>query len=291
MYLEISNIAAAIGKNPYENKELIYLQIWARENKEELLKFLIQNNLISVYEDKNKIIDDIVTNVYEEVLSKVDKNNFTTNDFSETKEKIVKECIKNEVDLDKEDISKIKGEIETRLIKDNGNIQEEQVIKKHKFESGNNKMWYYKIPPNVFGGRHDAIDNDIVIEIKSRISLKNVRKNEYDLYQLIGYLLAMNKKKGKIVQNYNKQIFDSDIENENEYGIIDLNEDKWMNYANFMIKELEIFFQKTENIIKEKNLDISNIKKYGKIAEIVDNNRLVNINNKYKNLCKLLNTK
>jgi len=75
------------------------------------------------------------------------------------------------------------------LKKDCGKNVEEKVITKKKYDVGNKKMYYHSIGGHCIGGLHDATDSDIVIEIKTRMKKDNVRKNEYDLYQLIGYLL------------------------------------------------------------------------------------------------------
>ena len=57
----------------------------------------------------------------------------------------------------------------------------------------------------------------------------------------------MNKTKGKIVQKCNDVIYDSENETDIEYGIIDINEDKWRNKFNTFIKELNEFFDKMYN--------------------------------------------
>ena len=46
MYLEISNIAAALGKNPYESREKMLLTSWARHCPETVMKYLMDNKCI-----------------------------------------------------------------------------------------------------------------------------------------------------------------------------------------------------------------------------------------------------
>ena len=125
------------------------------------------------------------------------------------------------------------------------------------YKKGNNKMYYYYSDNGWYiKGLHDATDNDVVIEIKTRMRLQNVRKNDYDLYQLFGYLLAMNKTKGKIVQKYNDNIYDSEIETNNEYGLIDILDDHWKEKFNSFKKELNNFFLEINNY-KHKLFDTS----------------------------------
>ena len=115
------------------------------------------------------------------------------------------------------------------------------------YKKGNNEMYYYSENNWTIRGLHDATHGELVIEIKTRMKPQNVRKNEYDLYQLFGYLLAMGKTKGKIVQKYNDIIYDSENETDTEYGIIDINEDNWRKKFNTFIKELNEFFDKMYN--------------------------------------------
>jgi hypothetical protein len=289
MYLEVSNIAAAINKNPYEPTELIYLILWARNDPKSLLKYLVDNDLIVNHKIEEEEVDDEMTLAYENVIKNIDKKNFSTNDFTSTSNKIIEEYKKIRPNFKSDEIKKLETNIKSQIIKENGNIQETNIINNKKYQKGNNKMWYYHIGDHLIGGKHDANENNLVIEIKSRTNIKNVKKNEYDLCQLIGYLLCMNEKRGKIVQNFNKQIFDSNIENNKEYGIIDLNENRWNNYKDEMINKLEIFFEECENCIFNKKINLDKIYKFGKIADITIDGRLININNKYKKICDIIN--
>ena len=98
----------------------------------------------------------------------------------------------------------------------------------------------------------------------------------------------MNKKRGKIVQNFNKQIYDSEVDNSQEFGIINLDEEKWKLYEIEIINKLKIFFVNCKYCIDCKQIDISKISKFGKIADITKDGRLVNVNSKFKKICNLL---
>ena len=52
----------------------------------------------------------------------------------------------------------------------------------------------------------------------------------------------MCKTRGKIVQYFNKKVFDSDIETNCEYGVIDITEENWKNKFKIFMKELRCFF-------------------------------------------------
>ena len=119
------------------------------------------------------------------------------------------------------------------------------------YKKGNNRMCYYSENNWTIRGLHDATCGDTVIEIKTRMKPQNVRKNEYDLYQLFGYLLAMNKTTGKIVQKYADDIYDSNIETENEYGIIDITETVWKRKFEKFKSELNEFFEEIKKYAEE----------------------------------------
>ena len=70
------------------------------------------------------------------------------------------------------------------------------------YVKGNNEMYKYEENGWSIRGLHDATHGEIVIEVKTRMRAQNVKKNEYDLYQLFGYLLAMNKTKEHMQMYY-----------------------------------------------------------------------------------------
>ena len=54
MYLEISNVAAALGKNQYESREKTLLVSWARHCPDVVRNFLIENNFRPIVFDNLK---------------------------------------------------------------------------------------------------------------------------------------------------------------------------------------------------------------------------------------------
>ena len=115
-------------------------------------------------------------------------------------------------------------------------------------------MYYLNITDNAcIGGKNDAAIGDTLLEIKTRTRRQNVRRNEYDLYQLICYLLATGTHQGKIVQMYNKQKFDSDIANEEEYGLINVNKEPWSELVTEIKNGLLEYFVELEELIKTSN--------------------------------------
>ena len=222
MYLEISNIAAALGKNPYESREKMLLTSWARHCPETVMKYLIDNKCILSLQEDEETFSELQKEVYSENLPK----DFDVKDFKKIEDKIVQEYKKKRNnEQTPEELVQLKEYTKDLLKKNNGNLQEDKIIKKEEYTKGNDRMYYYEIAEDAcIGGKNDASLGDILLEIKTRVKKANVRRNDYDLYQLIGYLLATGLQKGKLVQIYNKEKFDSDTPNEKEYGLIDIHE-------------------------------------------------------------------
>ena len=172
MFLEVSNIAAAIGKNPYEPVELIYLNVWARENPTSLLNYLINSKLIENFNLEEDEVDEEMNLAYSNIINKIDKQNFTTKDFDNTTNKIMSEYKKIRPNYKQKELEQLESSVKNQIVKENGNIQEDNTIHTKKYVKGNNKMWYFKLDNNIIGGKHDADENHLVIEIKSRTSLK-----------------------------------------------------------------------------------------------------------------------
>jgi hypothetical protein len=238
--LEISNIAAACGKNPYEDKYKIMLLILCRKYKEIYKREFKKLGVIQVISGDVKTFDTELKEMYSEHKKTV--NN--PKDFKEI-EKTITDKIKLKKEITKTDLDYVKMFIDSSLKKDCGTNSERHVIKKQKYTKGNNTMFSYtnKEFNWTIRGFHDATDNENVIEIKTRMKLQNVRRNEYDLYQLFGYLLSMNKTTGKIVQYFNETVYDSDIPNFNEFGIIDITVDPCKHKFDTFMNELNLFFQ------------------------------------------------
>jgi hypothetical protein len=240
--LEISNIAAACGKNPYEDRKKILLLLLCRKYKG-IYKELFKNlGVIEYISHDIKTFDAEIKEMYLE-------HKKTVNNPKEFKniEKNITDKIKLKKDITKKDLDYAKLFIESSLKKDCGTNSEKKVIKKQKYTKGNNCVFSFTNTESnwTIRGFHDATDedNDIVIEIKTRMKLQNVRRNEYDLYQLFGYLLTMKKTRGKIVQYFNDNVYDSDIPTFNEYGIVDITLEPCKSKFETFIVELNVFFQ------------------------------------------------
>ena len=151
-------------------------------------------------------------------------------------------------------------------------------------------MYYYEIAEDAcIGGKNDATLGDILLEIKTRTKKANVRRNDYDLYQLIGYLLAIGLQKGKLVQVYNKEKFDSDTPNEKEYGIINITEECWKELSIEIITGLKYYFDELRNLIQISNFTYLSMvipKSVRPIAKIDNEIGLCEENVKYKNLLR-----
>lgn len=290
MYLEISNVAAALGKNPYESRYKILLISWARHCPLHVLKYLIDNNCIQPLKENEETFSKLQTDILQNILP----NEFDVNDFSTIEHNVLEEykLVREGKQTDSE-LKQLKEYTHDTLKKNNGCLQEDNIINKEKYIKGNDKMYYLNISDNAcIGGKNDAFIEDILLEIKTRTRKQNVRKNEYDLYQLICYLLATGIDTGKIVQIYNKEKFDSDTPNEKEYGIINIKNEPWVSLVDEIKTGLIEYFNELDYIIKTSNYKyLSTVipQKIRPIAKYVDNfNELCEENIKFKNLFRHL---
>lgn len=287
MYLEISNIAAALGKNPYESREKMLLTSWARHCPEKVKKYLIDNKCIVNLGEEEETFSELQKEVYRDTLPK----DFDVKDFSKIEEKVIQEYKrKRNNEQSEEEIKKLKEYTKDLLKKNNGNLQENKIIEKEQYIKGNDRMYYYNITDDAcIGGKNDAAIEDTLLEIKTRTKKANVRRNEYDLYQLIGYLLATGTKKGKLVQIYNKEKFDSDTPNEKEYGIIDITEECWKELSEEIISGLKEYFEELSILIEKSNYKYLSMvipKNIRPIAKIDSDIGFCEENVKYKNLLR-----
>jgi hypothetical protein len=290
MYLEISNIAAALGKNPYESREKMLLTSWARHCPETVMKYLMDNKCILALAEDEETFSGLQKEVYSENLPK----DFDVKDFKKIEDKIVQEYKKKRNnEQTQEELVKLKEYTKDLLKKNNGNLQEDKIIKKEEYTKGNDRMYYYEIAEDAcIGGKNDASLGDILLEIKTRVKKVNVRRNDYDLYQLIGYLLATGLQKGKLVQIYNKEKFDSDIANEKEYGIIDITDGCWKDLSEEIKTGLKVYFDDLRTLIETSNFTYlagvipKPLRPIAKITEIDDKSCLCEENVKYKNLLR-----
>ena len=236
--IEISYIGSACGKNRYESRDKIILLLLCRQFKSFYKDLLFRQGAFKLLNPDKKTYDTQLKTIYTEF--KKDVKNPT--DFKRLEKEITKKLKSENPEIGDEDMSHATKFLENTLKKDCGINNEQSVISKMNYKKGNNRMYTYEENGWFIKGLHDASHGDAIIEVKTRMRQQNVRKNEYDLYQLFGYLLAMNKTKGKIVQKYNNVIYDSDVETRDEYGLIDITEKTWEERFLTFKRELNEFF-------------------------------------------------
>lgn len=236
--IEISYLGSACGKNRYEPKEKIMLLLLCREYKNYYKDIFFNCGAFQLLDPAKKTYDTELKRIY----SKMKKEIGSPGDFKKTEEEITKKLKAENKDITEEDIAYASKFLESSFKKDCGINNEQSIITQKEYKKGNNRMYYYSENSWTIKGFHDASHGEVVIEIKTRMREQNVRKNEYDLYQLFGYLLAMNKTKGKIVQKFSNRIYDSDIETQKEYGLIDITIDPWKTKFKVFKGELNGFF-------------------------------------------------
>lgn len=247
--LEISSVGSACGKNPYEPRDKTIFTQLCKSDANKYKTLLIEQGLLVKGEKDYK--EDEFRNIYKKFKSNVKD----PNDFKLIEKEVLQEFKTKEPEVDTERlVEKLKKDMQ----KDCGTNNEKSIISKKNYTKGNNKLWIYKHPSGwELKGLHDASDGEIVIEVKTRMKFNNVRKNKYDLYQLFGYLLSMGKSKGKIVQKYKNNIYDSDIETDNEFGLIDITNTHKAKYETFL-KEINEFFMEVQ-YYNDKFFDINKV--------------------------------
>lgn len=237
--LEISFIGSACGKNRYEPKNKIILLLLCRQYKDIYKRLMFDRGIFTLLDPSKKTYDKQLKRIYADYKKEV----HNPEEFAKLQIDIKKRLKQENEDIKEEDLNHATSFLENSMKKDCGTNNEKKVINKMNYKKGNNKMYYYSENDWTIRGLHDATCGDLVIEIKTRMKLQNVRKNEYDLYQLFGYLLAMNKTTGKIVQKYDSIVYDSDTETINEYGIIDITIGIWKQKFEKFKTELNDFFE------------------------------------------------
>ena len=287
LYLEISAIGSACGKMKFEPIERTLLYCWARHYPDDCKEFLIgvgsirdDDNVIDLNQDHDFLFKKAKT---------VSVNNSSTQDFKDilqSAEAELKTLRENQgLKISTEELVEFRDAGKKVINTNFGKNSEAAIVKSVNGKHGNDKMHYYTIGSNrCIGGKHDATVDDMVVEIKTRMTEKNVRKNEYDLYQLFGYLLAMKVQKGKIIQQFNNIKYDSDVETEKEYGIVD--SVIYREKIEKMLEELNIFFSRLDNIINNRRMTSEEIR-----IALEDNcvcyiakGKYVNKNSKYSKL-------
>jgi len=237
--LEISLIGAACGKNKFEPRNKIMLLQLCRQYKSVYRKKMFEIGAFQELDPNKKTYTQETKKIYSEFKSDIS----TSGDFAKVQASVTEKLKQENKDIKPEDIKHATDFIVNSMKKDCGNNNEMKVIDKMKYKKGNNRMYTYSQGTWLIKGLHDATCGDLVIEIKTRMKYYNVRKNEYDLYQLFGYLLSMKKTRGKIVQKFNGDIFDSDVETNNEFGLIDIEDSMWSSRFETFKTELNLFFE------------------------------------------------
>ncbi len=282
--LEISYIGSACGKNKYEPRSKTMMLLLCREYPKLFREKLIRSGNICPLKGLS------LKRPIEESYSSFSKNVKDPDEFSNIEQKVISKLKSNVPDVSDAEISKARTIVRDNLKKDCGRNNEKLVIQTSKYTKGNNKLWYYTDPNHNWKlkGLHDATDKDMVIEIKTRMKKENVRKNEYDLYQLFGYMLVMGETRGMITQTHNGTIYKSTVENDNEYGIIDTSDEKWNEKYIKFYKELNEFFKEISKYTTCE-FDISDVMKPGHVyAEYDSSGKFHNVDPKYINIFKAL---
>lgn len=287
-YLEVSYISSACGKNKYEPTDKTILILLARSNPKLMKRLLIEDEYIINVDENEKLYDNELKNIYSEYK----KNVTDVTKIEDIRDEIIEKLKSDNKEIKESDVSKANKFLESSLKKDCGTNNESSVIKRMRYTKGNNFMHRYNFNDSwEIRGFHDASIDDVVIEIKTRTKFMNVRKNEYDLYQMFGYLLTMNKTKGKIVQKFQNYIFDSDEINDNEFGLIDISQEYWKTKFEIFKNELSEFFSYVDYILGdiENRFDILDaIKEEDIPIAVLRKNSPRNINHNYEKLIKIL---
>lgn len=245
---------------------------------------LVNNGNVIFLERKAKVFDEKLKDIYKE-----HKKEITDKKTANVVKCAVLEELKKEKGISENDIKYATMQLDSDIKKDCGNNNENCVIVKKGYTKGNNKLIEYNYDGIKLRGFHDATDENNLIEIKTRMRLANVRKNEYDLYQIFGYMLTMDIYRGKIVQYFEDKIFDSDVENDKEYGIIDLSKQYWVDKYKKFKAELLCFFNELNSYNDVNVYNINNvIKENIVIAHVNTCGRYCNVNPRYEKLFKVL---
>ena len=283
--LEISYIGSACGKNRYEPRNKTIFLMLCRKNPKKYLELLKITGVITDLED-NIGLEKPVQDSYKKFKSQVND----PKEFNKIETEVINDIKVKNPNITEPEIQTAREMISSSLKKDCGKNVEETVISRENYTKGNNRMWYYRIKNWTLKGLHDASSGDMVVEIKTRMSLQNVRKNEYDLYQLFGYILVMGKTKGVITQTFRNVIYKSDIETEREFGIVNIETDYWKAKFDKFQEELHKFFKDVDNHYENNDFDISTVFKeeFCPYAQVDQNGKFHNIKSEFTNVFKAL---
>lgn len=300
MLYNISDLGSICGKNPYEPRERTLLNYLAKINPKLCKNILIDNNVITIdnrdyLEDRYLVLNALVRTEVNKV--NVDRKNISE-DFVNTIIDNISQKYKNEEPNSSPERLKLMETLtRNQLNKKIGSVNESRVVKAQG-GSRPKKNVQYKIDDNITikGVCDCVIEGEMIIEIKNRTRPENVRKNEYDLYQVMGYMLAYGINKAKIVQQYNGTIYTSNDETEVQFGIISLENEYYANKLIQMIREIKRFNNQLYKILTEEvneNTFPTDFFNKAFILEdlpicVLNNNHKINQNNKYQKLLNLI---
>ena len=259
LYVSVSDFGSIAGVNKWRPREETLLKCWCQNNKQESRDYFYENDYVIKQKTPVKTADSVieVEREFQEEVRRVRPKTIHETEQLKKKytEKLNKAC-------DKDSLSKTQRscvqEKMNNILKTTCGINSEQKIlndteKKNnkKISYRNDKMYYKTIYMDDYhiikiGGRVDGItDDEMIIEAKNRTKESTVRRNEYDLYQLMGYIYLTDKTRGKLVQKFNDKIWDSDEPNSKEWGIVTLDE-RW---TEFYENKLLTFFEELKKPI------------------------------------------
>lgn len=261
LYVNISDFGSIADANPFKSREEVLIKCWCKKNSEEALRYFKECGYVIETDEKVTVAENIVIveNEFKKELELKRPNNDIEADIIKEKyaKKLKEAAVKDK--LSEEAVKIIQKNISSTVNKKCGKNTEKEILDKTEKKTGvdivqrNDKMYYKTLYEDdcfkfLIGGKVDGIsEQDIIIEAKYRTRESNVRKNEYDLYQLMGYIFVTGKSKGKLIQKYRNNIWDSDTETEREWGIISLDQ-RWDEFINF---KLFTFFEELKSTPKD----------------------------------------
>lgn len=292
MIINISELGAICGKMSFEPKTKMLLVYWAKYDKQGCRNFLIQNNIIEVSEIPTNTFTTLNRILQEELNQTIITEN--TKSIEKLAEKATNSYRKQDTEASEYKLGLFKDLYKQKISQKLGSVSEKTVVLKQNAKRPKISIEYQLTPEITLKGICDCmLDDDTIIEVKTRTKIENVRKNEYDLCQLFGYILGYHTTKGKIVQRFQDQYFSSDEETDNEYGIIDINNPKWSKKLKSTIKAIKLFNNEVYNLVNNGTTSwniIEDTFQEGElpICTINNNNKVINKNNKYTKLISFL---
>ena len=227
LYVNISDFGSIAECNPWKSRDEVLIKYWCQNNRKQARDYFRKNNYVIFTEEKVEVAEEIIK-VEKELQAKIKhvKNDIEANKIKETFMEKIEDAGKKDK-LSTETIKTLQKNIASKVNKSCGINTEKEILDKTEKKSGikitsrNEKMFYkdvFKDDRFIYriGGKVDGISEDMIVEAKCRTKESNVRKNLYDLFQLMGYIFVTGKSKGKLIQKFRDRIWDSDNETENE---------------------------------------------------------------------------